>query len=485
LQYWFYSSSDVQRYRVEMLQFADGSTVNVQDLFNTVGFVGTDTNDVMTGTDFADRMQGGLGSDTLNGGLGDDSLDGGADNDSLSGGDGNDALIGGAGADYLNGDNGNDTLTGGLGNDSLSGGYGADSFVFNRGDGVDTIYDYGNATDVDRLVLGSGIALSDIRLNRVGNDLVLILGSGDQVTLQYWFLASTDVQRYRVETLQLADGTTINVQDLFNTMGFVGTDGNDVLGGSDDADRMIGGLGNDTLNGNGGNDTMDGGAGSDTLNGGLGNDTYIVDNVADTVTESASSGTDLVQASVTYTLSSNVENLTLTGSEAINGNGNSLNNILIGNSAANSLIGGAGNDTLSGGLGNDTLSGGDGNDTYLFERTGGQDVINNNDTNGTGMDVLVLDASVSYEQLWFQHIGNDLLISIIGTTDSIRIANWYGGAAYQLDQIQTASGNVLTTSEVEALVSAMASFAPPAEGQTSLDASYSSLMPVLAGNWTN
>jgi Ca2+-binding RTX toxin-like protein len=62
------------------------------------------------------------------------------------------------------------------------------------------------------------------------------------------------------------------------------------------------------------------------------------------VTEAASAGTDAVSASVTYTLSANVENLTLTGTAAINGTGNSLANVITGNAGNNTLNGGAGAD---------------------------------------------------------------------------------------------------------------------------------------------
>ena len=68
--------------------------------------------------------------------------------------------------------------------------------------------------------------------------------------------------------------------------------------------------------------------------GGAGNDTYVVDAAGDVVTENATEGTDLVQSAATYTLSANVENLTLTGTSAINGTGNALDNVLTGNSAA-------------------------------------------------------------------------------------------------------------------------------------------------------
>ncbi|MFN6028987.1 MAG: bluetail domain-containing putative surface protein, partial [Dolichospermum sp.] len=109
------------------------------------------------------------------------------------------------------------------------------------------------------------------------------------------------------------------------------------------------------ITGNGANNILNGGAGTDTLIGGLGNDIYIVDSTTDTITENASAGTDTIQSSVTYTIAAlaNVENLTLTGTAAINGTGNGGNNVITGNSANNILNGGAGKDTLTGGLGRD------------------------------------------------------------------------------------------------------------------------------------
>src|SRR4029079_3178489 len=107
-------------------------------------------------------------------------------------------------------------------------------------------------------------------------------------------------------------------------------------------------------------------------------------------TENAGEGTDLVQSSVTYTLAPNVENLTLTGTTAINRTGHSLDNILLGNSAINTLTGGAGNDTLNGGAGNDTMIGGTGNDTYVVDST--SDVVTENASEGTDL----VQSSVTY-----------------------------------------------------------------------------------------
>ena len=122
------------------------------------------------------------------------------------------------------------------------------------------------------------------------------------------------------------------------------------------------------------NNTLNGGLGADIMTGGLGNDTYRLDNTGDTVNEDAAAGRDLIQASVSYSLSANVENLTLTGTAA-NGTGNELANILRGNESANvlsggggvdQLFGGAGNDILIGGAGRDFMTGGLGADTFKF-----------------------------------------------------------------------------------------------------------------------
>jgi Ca2+-binding RTX toxin-like protein len=140
---------------------------------------------------------------------------------------------------------------------------------------------------------------------------------------------------------------------------------NNVIRGNNSNNSLRGLVGNDTLFGNGGNDFLDGGSGIDSMAGGSGNDTYVVDNIADVVTESAGAGTDTILSSVSRTLGSNQENLTLIGTAIISGTGNTLNNVIRGNSGRNSLNGGAGNDSLFGGSGNDTITGGSGNDLIV------------------------------------------------------------------------------------------------------------------------
>nr|WP_242055142.1 putative Ig domain-containing protein [Nostoc flagelliforme] len=136
-----------------------------------------------------------------------------------------------------------------------------------------------------------------------------------------------------------------------------------------------GGIGNDTINGSNGNDILDGGAGSDRLSGGTGDDIYIVDSIRDVVVEASAQGTDTVKSSVNHTLTANVENLILIGTDSINATGNELDNAIAGNSSNNllkglggkdTLIGNAGDDILVGGAGNDLLTGGQGADSFLF-----------------------------------------------------------------------------------------------------------------------
>ncbi len=220
---------------------------------------------------------------------------------------------------------------------------------------------------------------NDNLIGRLGNDTYIVDNAGVVITEN--LNEGTDTVKSSISlTLPL------NVENLTLTgalaINGAGNDLNNKLTGNSAANQLNGGLGNDTL---------DGKAGADNMIGGLGNDNYIVDNAGDIVTENLNEGTDKISSSITRTLPANVENLTLTGASAINGNGNGLANILIGNSAANQLSGGAGNDTLDGGTGNNTLTGG-GQDTFKFTSTGHIDTIT---------DFVVVDDTIQLENAVF------------------------------------------------------------------------------------
>ncbi|MBD3884897.1 hypothetical protein IFO70_24485 [Phormidium tenue FACHB-886] len=169
-----------------------------------------------------------------------------------------------------------------------------------------------------------------------------------------------------------------------------GLDGQDTLTGGSGNDRLSGGNGNDQLLGETGNDVLSGEAGSDTLTGGNGDDSYLVIDAEDAVVEQPNQGDDTVLTILNFTLGNSLENLTLVGSEAVVGVGNSLdnrievgdqkstlaasltdfspeelivNNIISGAGGDDLIRAGAGDDRLDGGEGNDTLAGGKDNDT--------------------------------------------------------------------------------------------------------------------------
>ena len=134
------------------------------------------------------------------------------------------------------------------------------------------------------------------------------------------------------------------------------------------------GLGDgDLLQGGAGDDTLDGGSGIDTLVGRDGGDTYVV-TAGDVVTDTGTSGTDVVLSAGDWSLDPNLESLVLTGVADASATGNALANRITGNAGDNSLSGGDGNDTLNGLSGADTLQGGKDNDR--LNGGAGQDLLN-------------------------------------------------------------------------------------------------------------
>ncbi len=384
---------------------------------------GNNQDNVITGNAANNRLVGGYGNDTLDGGAGNDTLEGGLGNDTykvdssrdiiiesgeggtdtvessvsytlikgaenltLTGlgaingtGNGFDNVItGNAANNRLIGGDGNDTLDGGAGNDTLDGGRGNDTYKVDSSRDIiieNSLNFIGGTDSVESSV--SYILFNNNLENLTLTGLGAINGTGN-----------------RLDNFITGNAANNRLDGREGKDTLIGGAGNDFLDGGAGNDTLDGGLGNDRLYGGLGNDTLDGGAGNDTLEGGLGNDTYRIDSATDVIFEGSNRDTDTVESSVSYTLfNNNLENLTLTGLTAINGTGNSRDNVITGNAANNLLIGGLGNDTLDGGAGNDTLNGGFGNDTYTVDSL--SDVIVEGLDGGTD----TVESSVSYTLL--------------------------------------------------------------------------------------
>ncbi len=377
-------------------------------------FLGT-TNFRGTGNALDNSITGGAGNDTLDGGVGDDSLVGGLGNDTYvidsdkdviteNAGEGTDSVktslttyvladdlenleftttsassgTGNTANNSITGGTGDDTLTGLAGNDTLDGGLGADSLV--GGVGNDT-YIVDNASDT----------------------IVEVAGEG------------TDTVKSKLGAFTLAN----NLENLT----FVGV--GDFAGTGNAVDNSItGGSGNDTLDGAAGNDTLDGGVGVDSLIGGAGNDTYIIAQGADIIVEAAGEGTDTVTTTLAaYTLSSNVENLTYTGTAVFAGTGSADDNAITGAAGADTLSGLDGNDTLDGGAGIDSLVGGLGNDVYIVDSASDKVVeLTGEGTDTVRTELASLTLSANVENLTYTGTaaiagtGNALANSITGGT---------------------------------------------------------------------
>ena len=362
-------------------------------------------------------------------------LHGGAGNDTLVGLNGEfNKLYGGNGDDILIAGNLGDSLYGGAGNDVLSSPFTANTIAhFHGGTGDDLLVGSGRG-DYYYFKRGDGQDTIDERGRHTSyaeNDRLYL--QGDIVP------GEVEVTRDGLDLLiRIGDGSDqIRVLEWYDPSGMNRISELRFVDGTiwDQATLHSKGL---TLHGNNTDEVLDGIAG---------------------------------QANIMYGYGGND---TLTGS--------SVSDKLYGGDGNDVLMGGSGNDTLVGGTGNDLLDGGAGSDRYHFGLGDGQDRITDYQTT-SNTDVLLFTGNIAAEQVWFTRAGNDLVVSLIGTEDSVTVADWYLGSAYRIEEIKTFDGVLLHT-KVDALVNAMAAFTPPPTGETALPEEYhTALIGVMTSNW--
>ncbi|MCF6238120.1 MAG: Ig-like domain-containing protein, partial [Candidatus Marinimicrobia bacterium] len=386
------------------------------DVYDSIeGLRGSDYNDTLSGNEFENELQGGKGNDLLNAGKGDDTY-------FFERGDGQDVIHdvetftetivdkdGNLSSFYAENTTLLNEISFGFNNfflrtyqvtitdtrsSTLVYDYTVNSFYGNflpnsypvdgwlegfspTGEGLEVIHVAEGVGDngSDTLELGEGVSLSDLNIVLDGNDLLIELrGTTDSIRIQNF----SDVER-KIETLQFADGLTVNLGAvLINGAGttaddfivgdvgannLIGNDGNDVLSGYD---------GNDTLVGGGGDDVLEGGIGADILDGGDGVDTVRYNSSASGVTINLSSASAATGGEASGDSFSSIENVS----------GSAYNDVITGNEQDNQIFGLKGDDTLYGGIGADVLKGDEGAD-LLYGGVGEDNLFG-----GDGNDIL-------------------------------------------------------------------------------------------------
>ena len=441
-----------------------------------------------------ENVIGSSNNDTITGSSGDNVIDGGAGNDTISAGDGNDTFIYADGFDLVDGGNNTDTadfsgfgyavkldltdtteeaettntsnwdsgggfysiahlanienltgtaykdklvgstganvLKGGAEDDVLQGGTGADEYVYNAGDGDDTITET-TGSDVDILRFGASISAANVNLALTGTNyrdlLITFTGAGtDSITVLSQNL-STGPQP--IEKIVFSDSS-----ELLLVKTETGTSGNDTMTGTIGNDTLNGGDGNDTLNGMAGHDTLNGGNGDDTL---VFNDTYIYNTTAAPPIDTFDGGANTDTADFSgygYAVKLDLTNGTQEAETKYDSDWGlagsfsdivSLANIenLTGTAYKDKIVGSTGANVIKGGGEDDTLQGGTGADEYIYNAGDGDDTIT--DTTGSDVDIIRFGASISAANVNLALTGTnyrDLLITFTGAgTDSITV----------------------------------------------------------------
>ncbi|MGA4046592.1 beta strand repeat-containing protein [Ralstonia nicotianae] len=459
--------------RIDTAVFADGTRWNADNfrrLVTTVtGAAGDDTingwqgDDILIGGDGNDSLVANGGNDQLYGGGGNDSLrvndnatasvDGGDDNDTISADSGTTSTISAGNGDdtvqigawamrtTIDAGNGNDIInidsygasqgadiTGGTGDDQIRLGYYGATLHFNRGDGHDTVSSAANAGN-KTIVFGSGITAANLSATRVGDDMVLNVGSnGDAITVTNWFQGDG----YRIDHATFVDGTQWdqnNFRRLVTTV--TGTAGDDTINGWQGDDILIGGDGNDTLISNGGSDQLYGGTGNDSLrinnnatasvDGGDGNDTISADS-GTTSTISAGNGDDIVQIGA-WSFRSTIDG----------GAGNDIIKI--------DTYGASQGADIAGGTGDDQISLGYYGATLRFNRGDGHDTVSS--AANAGNKTVVFGPGISAADLSATRVGDDMVLNIGANGDAITITNWFQSGQYRLRNLMFADGTTI------------------------------------------
>jgi Ca2+-binding RTX toxin-like protein len=389
-----------------------------------------------------------------------------------------------SGDNTLRGFNRSDVFDAGEGNDTIIGGNGNDTYIYERGDGFDTIGEFGISSGDSDTVRLVNILLSEVRFSEgFNNTLVLTIaprdgGDGGRIEL----LRSTvnDFQN-GVEFVEFDDGTILDRAQMLQLLAAqAATDGDDVIIGGSDADILIGLEGNDALEGAGGDDTYifnngdgrdvirDGGSGDDTIEiRGYSDDalriTRLSDNSDDFVIRFEGSADSItVLNGLSGSDADTIERLVLADSGTVLTIAQIRDRLLLDAASANAdtILGTDLADQLNGGAGADLLDGRGGDDTYIYRIGDGVDRLE--DSSSSTADVLQIEGYTVGDITSLRRSpanGDDLIIEFSGAGDLLFVGSALNADSEGIELVSFEDGTTWTITDLRALVLAGASSA--------------------------
>lgn len=387
---------------------------------------------------------------------------------------GNDDLYGTAGNDSIEGGTGNDYFVTGKGNDRLMGGSGYDTYVFNLGNGVDTIVDISDSGMENRVSFGYGITPDSIRTEVVDGSLILWVGdNGDGIRFE-GFDPTVSGMSQTVGSFDFPDGSTMSFSNLLDNLAGAayqqgGSGSNTYLFNKGDGvvnifdspevgavntlkfgpgiapedlarhlrfeSPAVSGSGTFIIAfDNGDQVRMDGFTPEDVDNSPRSVDTFVFDD------GSILSFAEVVRSIFVVEGDDNDNLLT----------GTNLSDRLYGYYGADTLESGLGSDVLTGGIGNDTLNGGSERDTYVFNLGDGADTVIDAAQDGVG-NVASFGPGITKDSLSFTQTGTTLTITYGTSGNAIIIENFDTtgvNGTQVIDTFEFSDGNVLSYREL-------------------------------------
>lgn len=422
-------------------------------------------------------------------------------------GENNSSVVGNALDNTIVGNSGNNTITGGLGNDYIESTLGGDdTYIYNLGDGYDTINELGGN---DKIKFGAGITKDSLVFVRNNSDLLINFKNADgdivdgNIRIENYF----EDNDKKIETLEFADGSTltdfeknVNVLAGENDLNNIWNLSEVQLWGDGDY-SVIGSYGDETIIGNAGNNTYNPQSGNDTIiDTEGGNDTYIykhdsnnkfILDIGGNDTVKFGSGIELestnfvrygnnlrvyfpdvnnafiqiedyfvddahkierfeyADGTVVTNLTAHLNgiasdgDITLTGSQNVGYLLGDENISLVGTANDDNAYGNSGNNTYNMGAGDDNITDKlGGDDTYIYNVGDGHDYI----IDIGGNDKILFGEGITAANLTFENRNGDLNINVENGDifGSILVSKYFKNDSRKIETIEFADGTTIT-----------------------------------------